>query len=81
MPPKGCIAPGSPVLFGYMRAKTITGAALIAVAVLLAGVTVYMTLGLDLLRTLWLYTPSWVLLTVGVVTIVSARPTPANADR
>jgi hypothetical protein len=64
-----------------MRAKTITGAALIAAAVLLAGVTVYMTLGLDLLRTLWLYTPSWVLLIVGVVTIVSARPTPLNADQ
>jgi hypothetical protein len=64
-----------------MRAKTVTGAALIAVAVLLAGVTVYMTLGLDLLRTLWLYMPSWVLLVVGVVTIVSARPTPETQDR
>jgi hypothetical protein len=64
-----------------MRAKTVTGAALIAVAVLLAGVTVYMTLGLDLLRTLWLYMPSLVLLTAGVFTIVSARPTPANPDR
>jgi hypothetical protein len=64
-----------------MRAKTITGAVLIAAAVLLAGVTVYMTLGLDLLRTLWLYAPSWVLLICGVFTIVSARPTPTNADR
>jgi hypothetical protein len=64
-----------------MRAKTVTGAALIAFAVLLAGVTVYMTLGLDLLRTLWLYTPSLVLLVIGVFTIVSARPTPANPDR
>jgi hypothetical protein len=61
-----------------MRAKTITGAALIAVAVLLAGATVYFTLGLDLLPTLWLYMPTWVLLICGVVTIVSARPTPAT---
>jgi hypothetical protein len=36
---------------------------------------------LDLLRTLWLYTPSLVLLVVGVFTIVSARPTPTNPDR
>lgn len=64
-----------------MRAKTITGAALTAAAVLLAGVTVYMTLGLDLLRTLWLYMPSVVMLILGIVTIVSARPTPTTADQ
>jgi hypothetical protein len=63
-----------------MKAKT-TGTALIAAAVLVAGLTVYMTLGVDLLRTLWLYTPSWVLLICGVVMIVSSRPTPASSGR
>lgn len=64
-----------------MRTKTVTGAALIAVAVLLAGVTVFFTLGQDLLGTLWLYMPTWVLIICGVVTIVSARPTPTNSGQ
>ena len=64
-----------------MRTKTATGAALIAIAVLLAGMTVFFTLGEDLLGTLWLYMPTWVLLICCIVTIVSARPTPATQDR
>lgn len=64
-----------------MRAKTATGAALIAVAVLLAGMTVFFTLGQDLLGTLWLYMPTWVLTICGVFTIVSARPTPTNSGQ
>ena len=62
-----------------MRAKLVTGAALIAVAVLLAGLTVYVTLGTDLLPSLWLYTPAWVLLIYWfVIQVVSGAVSPAE---